>query len=142
MTTESLLDTSDAPRRWPWFVVGVTVFLLGLILNFVQFGLLEIVATPWYVPIMMTLGVICMFISVLQRGGILRMVGILPFALMNAGVWYMLLIMFATPPYSGLSTAGNPLPSFAAKLADGTPFSNADLTKGESSVMLFYRGHW
>jgi len=134
--------TDTGPRRWPWFIIGITLFLLGPILTAVQFGPLERLTTPWQLPILMAIGLICMLLSVLQRGGVLRIGGFLLFAFVSGFMWYTFLFMLTTPPYTGPANTGNPLPAFAAKHADGRAFAHTDLADGKSSVMLFYRGHW
>jgi hypothetical protein len=141
MTSTPIQDTSNIPRRWPWFIIGVTLFLLGPILAFVQFGFMEKLTTPWQVPILASLGAICMLLSVLQRGGVMRIAGFFLFAFVSGFEWYMMLVGITTPAYTG-PTAGNPLPVFNAKLADGRAFANTDLANGQSSVMLFNRGRW
>jgi hypothetical protein len=140
MTTPS--DTAAAPRGWPWFIIGIVLVLLGFVLTFVQFNVLSRLTTPWQMPILATLGVICMLLSVLQRGGWGRIAGFLLFAFVSGALWFMLLYGMNTPPYTGPATPRNPVPTMTAKLADGRPFSNADLADGKPSVMLFYRGLW
>jgi hypothetical protein len=140
--TMNIDTTHPPPRGWPWFIIGVVLVLLGFVLTFVQFSVLNRLTTPWQMPILATLGVICMLLSVLQRGGLLRIAGFLLFAFVSGAMWYMLLIAMNTPPYTGPANPGSPVPAMAAKLADGRAFSNADLANGQPSVMLFYRGLW
>jgi hypothetical protein len=93
-------------------------------------------------PILATLGIICMLLSVLQRGGFMRIAGFLLFAFVSGAQWYMLLHGMNTPPYTGPANPGSPVPTMAAKAADGRVFSSSDLGNGQPSVMLFYRGLW
>lgn len=138
----SALESTTPPRRWPWFLVGVVLFLLGPILTFVQYGPLGRLTTPWQLPILATLGVVCMLLAVLQSGGVVRTAGFLLFAFVSGFVWFMLLVKVNTPNYTGPANPGSPVPVFAAKLADGSTFANTTLANGRSSVLLFYRGHW
>lgn len=142
MTSASLPDTRNAPRRWPWFIIGVSLFLLGPILTFVQFNLMNHLATPWQMPILATMGVICMLLSVLQSGGAMRIAGFLLFAFVSGFQWFLILAGMNTPAYTGSANPGSPVPVFAAKLADGRSFKTTDLANGNSSVMLFNRGRW
>jgi hypothetical protein len=142
MTSTPFHDTSNMPRRWPWFLIGISLFLLGPILTFVQFGVLDRLATPWQLPILATLGVLCMLLSVLQRGGFVRISAFLLFAFVSGFAWYLFLFSMNTPLYAGPANPGTPLPAFQGKLANGQPFASADLAKGQSSVLLFFRGHW
>ena len=65
-----------AARRRPWFILGVLLFVLGPALYIVQFKLKHLGFMPWYVPLLATLGVAVMVLSVAQRRGILRTVGL------------------------------------------------------------------
>ena len=37
---------------------------------------------------------------------------------------------------------GEKLPAFATKLADGTSFTDKNLEGGQTSALVFFRGHW
>jgi hypothetical protein len=126
--------------RWPLFFLGIVLFLLGPAAVFVQFQM-HIHTTPYYVPILATLGVALMGISLLQLGGVLRGVGLLLFLGVCGLEWYMLLVLMRTPEYAG-PAVGQKIPAFATTLADGATFSNDDLAKGQRTVLVFYRGHW
>ena len=41
-----------------------------------------------------------------------------------------------------LGDDGRHYPFHCAQIADGTPFTTAELEKGMSTVMVFYRGRW
>ena len=47
-----------------------------------------------------------------------------------------------SPAYAGPAQPGRKVPQFAARLADGTPFTSAELERGTWAVLVFYRGHW
>jgi len=98
--------------------------------------------TPWYVPILATLGVVLMVISVMQRGGKLRMVGTVFFALFCAFEWFMIGYLARLPEYTGPAQRGEQVPAFAAVQADGQSFTNLDLERGDSTLLVFFRGRW
>ena len=137
---QSTADTVPA-RRWPLFVAGILFFVLGPTIN-VAMILMGRLTTPWYVPILATLGVVLMVLSVVQRGGVLRSVGMLVFALLCGLEWYFIASVIKTPEYVGPAQPGQKVPAFAAAYADGKMFSSKDLEDGSRTVLLFYRGHW
>ncbi|HEV3447910.1 MAG TPA: hypothetical protein VG099_24950 [Gemmataceae bacterium] len=130
-----------ARRRPPLFLLGVALFLLGPILYIVLFNQGHL-ATPWYVPILATAGVLFMILSVRQRGGILRGTGLVLFGLLCAGQWFIFVVATKTPAYTGPVQVGGSLPAFTANLADGKTFANQDLAGGASTVLVFFRGRW
>ena len=83
-----------------------------------------------------------MVLSLGQRRGILRIITLILFVALCGAEWFFLLVLTKTPAFTGPAQPGARLPVFAATLADGTSFTNADLQKGTSSVLVFYRGHW
>src|SRR5207244_1061614 len=69
METETI---ASAPlRRWPFFLVGVLLFVLGPVIYFVRFRS-EVLETPWYVPVLATVGVFFLLLSLRQRRGLAR----------------------------------------------------------------------
>lgn len=136
-----LTTIDSAPHRWPYFVLGVLSFFLGPALYFVQFQMRYFV-TPWYVPMLSTLGVVLMAVSVGQRRGILRIVGTLVFAAVCALQWFMVAVAMKLPEYTGPVALGKEIPEFTATRADGQPFTNADLARGTPTVLIFFRGRW
>jgi hypothetical protein len=132
----------DAPAsRWPFFLIGVVLFILGPVIYAVQ-SISAIPPTPWYLPILATLGVVLMLLSVVQRGGILRIIFLVPFAVLCAFEWYMLTVMSVTPAYTGPAQPDKKIPAFATTRADGRTFTNNDLEDGKPSVLVFNRGRW
>ena len=131
---------SVPPRRWPLFLMGVLLFLLGPAIYVVQviLGRLEM---PWHVPVLSAVGVLLMAASVLQRPGVWRSMGLVLFALLCGLQWFFVLVVAKTPPYEGPQVSDK-VPAFAATYADGRAFTNKDLEDGKPTVLLFYRGHW
>ena len=149
---ENQLDTpARPPRAWPLFLIGFLLFVLGIGINV---GLLfaEYLKTPWYVPILGTLGVLCMGASVVQRFGWLRCVGLVFFTIVCAAGWIMIVWFARTPAYTGPAQPGHKLvdhhkdqdggPAFTAAFSDGTPFTAETLEDGKRTAIVFYRGHW
>jgi len=128
-------------RAWTFFLVGGLIFLVGPAIYAAQLSQSRL-TTPWFVPILATLGVFCMAVSVSQRRGLLRKIGLVICALLCAFEWFMIVVVFSTPPYSGPAQVGQRLPPFATTLADGTRFSKKDLENGSPTVLLFIRGRW
>ncbi len=133
--------TESAPaRRRPYFLLGMSIFFLGMIIYAVQIATKHLVE-PWHVPILGTIGVLLMVVSVVQRPGILRIIGLLLFVVMAGMEWFMLLGSNLAP-YAGPAKAGEKLPAFTATLADGSSFTNSNLQEGKPTVLVFFRGHW
>lgn len=141
MATDQPVAPATPPQRRPLFAAGVLLFILGPALTFGQM-MLGYLWTPWYVPVLMTLGVALMVISVRQRRGVWRSVWLALFALLCGGDWYLMLVASKTPEYSGPARPGNKLPEFMATLADGSPFTNEDVANEIRSVLVFNRGRW
>jgi hypothetical protein len=140
LQTETAAVTAP-PRRWPFFLLGVLLFILGPAVYAVQFSLKHL-GMPWYLPILATLGVLFMLVSVWQRRGLLRSGGLVLFVLLCAAEWFLALIATRAPVYQGPAQPGRPVPAFATTLADGKAFSNQDLEKGIPTVLVFFRGRW
>lgn len=123
------------------FLFGFASVVLGVAIFVVRFNQHHL-ETPWYVPILATIGVASMSMSAWQRRGILRTLGVLFFGLLCGMEWFMLLHATKTPTYAGPIRKGHKFPEFNATLADGKPFGNRDLESDRPTVMVFFRGHW
>ena len=127
-------------RLWLW--LGVGLFVLGFLLNFVQVFVLKYLVTPWYVPILATGGALLALVSVRQRPTWTRVIASLVLALLCAGEWYFILSMSRLPEYKGTVQVDKKIPEFTTTFADGSSFTEKDLQKGTPTVLVFYRGHW
>lgn len=127
-------------RRWPLFLLGLFLFVLAPISMYVQL-LLHYRNMPYQALALATPGVILMVVSFWQRGGIVRGIGAVVFAVLCGLFWFMLLVTMRTPAYTG-PQVGQKMPAFATTLASGATFSDDDLAKGQRTLLIFFRGHW
>jgi len=136
--------TSSAKERSQgraYFWAGIGACLLGLALVAVQFGL-KYLFVPWYSPVLCTLGTVLLFLSVVWRHSLLRVVALVLVAALAGFQWYFLASMMKLPDYTGPAQPGKKLPHFQAVFANGRPFTEADLSDGSRRVMTFFRGRW
>ena len=138
---QTVAPTTSTPRRWPLFTGGLLLFLAGPALYAVQISLGQL-WTAWYMPLLASLGVVLMIVSVRQRWSVMRGAALAFFALLCGGEWYLMLVAAKSPAYTGPAQPGSKLPPFAAALADGTPFTNQDVEQEIRSVLVFNRGRW
>jgi hypothetical protein len=135
------METTSKPRGWPLFLVGFLILITGIVIYGVQFSQGHLI-TPWFVPILGTIGVLVMMLAYLRCHrvwcGILTML----FLGLCGLEWFMLLQLSLLPAYTGPAHPGAALPTFSATLADGKEFSNSALESGKPSILLFFRGHW
>jgi hypothetical protein len=127
-------------RSWLW--LGVGLFLLGLVLNFVQLLWMKLLVVPWYMPILATVGALSALVSIRKRPTWTRGIALVILAVLTAGEWYFLLSISRLPEYTGPVQVERPIPEFATTLADGRPFTEKDVQQGAPTVLVFYRGRW
>ncbi len=101
----------------------------------------KILITPWYAPLLGTLGVALIILALMRSRSIWRWTAVVIFTLFVAFQWWALLAM-RTPAYTGPVKDGQPFPAFATTLADGSAFTQDDLKRDHNTVMVFFRGHW
>ena len=140
-TLQPVVPTTCTPRRRPLFIGGLLMFLAGPVLYAVQVALGHL-WTAWYLPLLASLGVVLMIVSVRQRRSVWRGAALAFFALLCGGEWYLMLVASKTPVYTGPAQPGSKLPPFAAVLADGKPFTIHDVEQEIRSVLVFNRGRW
>jgi hypothetical protein len=124
------------------FVLGILFFVLGPVISVVLMYAAGMLITPWHMPILATAGVLCMALSVWQRGGIARPIGLLLFTALCGLEWFFVAHAIRTPEYTGPAVPGQKLPAFTARKANGDTFLHAELAQGTPSIALFFRGHW
>jgi len=130
-------------RRQPLFLRGFWLMVAGLAIYMFQlFVQKALFVTPWYVPVLTSMGVLLMAISAWRRPGLLRIAGVFVFAALCGFEWFFLLSGSKVPAYTGPAQTGTKIPSFHAVLANGSPFTHIDLEHGSPTVLLFFRGRW
>jgi hypothetical protein len=125
-----------------WLWLGVGLFLLGVVLFFVQAFVFKHLVTPWYMPILFTLGALSALVSVRQRRTWTRVIALVVLALFSGFQWYFILSISRLPEYKGPVQVDKRIPEFTSTFADGSSFTDRDLQKGTPTVLVFYRGHW
>ena len=122
-------------------LLGMFLAVAGYVLMMLLMFAAKILITPWYAPLLGTLGVALIILAVMRSRSIWRWTALLILTLFVAFQWYALFAM-RTPAYTGPVKVGQPFPAFATKLADGSAFTQADLQGDQNTVMVFFRGHW
>lgn len=137
------LAPPDARRRPGrlYLLLGALLAAAGLVIYAVQFHA-KVLTTPWYVPILATAGVALAVAALVRHRSVWRWSATVLLTLFAAAEWVFLLVLFSTPAYTGPAQAGQPFPEFTATRADGSPFTNYDLSGRKSTVLVFFRGRW
>lgn len=132
--------TTDHSRVWFWSGLGVVV--LGVALTVAQFQGLKYLATPWYLPALATAGAALLLAAAWRRWSVVRGVTFVAVAALAGLLWFFFGVLAKLPDYDGPARAGSAMPAFRAALADGRPFTDADLRDGSHRAMVFFRGRW
>lgn len=139
MTTPSTVSPPRSRgRALLW--LGLLSTIAGPFVYFAQIGTGKL-TTPWYVPALAVFGTALVLWSLLLRGTIWRVLGLLFCAAMAALIGWFLQAS-TLPPYEGPLATGQSFPEFNANLANGAPFTHASLQNDKSTVLVFFRGHW
>jgi FtsH-binding integral membrane protein len=123
-----------------FLLLGLGLAGLGVAGYVVQISLQRLMA-PWYMPVLATLGVVLVMISLREKRTFWRVFALLGIGLLAAGEWGIL-FAFRLPAYTGPVTVGRPFPAFETSRADGTLFTQSNLTGDRNSVLVFFRGRW
>ena len=132
--------TSRHPGR-SLLLLGALVAVAGPVLGIVLMFVAKILITPWYMPLLGTLGVVLIVLALMRSRSIWRWTALVIFTLFVGIQWWALLAM-RTPAYTGPVKVGQPFPAFVTALADGSSFTQADLQGDQNTVIVFFRGHW
>jgi len=132
---------SSRSRGRAYFWAGLGACLLGLGLFVAQLNLKRL-AVPWYSPALATVGVCLLLVAVARRRSIPRVVALVVVTALAGYQWYFLAVLMKLPDYEGPAQAGQQLPAFRSALADGRPFTEADLRDGSRRALVFFRGRW
>jgi hypothetical protein len=120
--------------------LGVLLAPLGIAGYMVQFVGLHCLDIPWYTLALSGLGVVLVIISLWSRFTIWRLAALL-FVAGLAVLEFLSGYTLRLPEYKGPAKPGQAFPAFTA-LADGKPFTQADLKGDKDTAMVFFRGHW
>ena len=119
---------------------GLVLAVSGVAAFAVQLALRRLML-PWYMPAAALLGVALVAASLWERRTVWRALALFAVVLL-AGFEIMALNAMRLPPYTGPIAVGRPFPSFEARRADGTPFTQDDLIGEQHSALVFFRGRW
>jgi hypothetical protein len=138
--TSSPIATPGRSRGRLLLLSGLGLAVLGVVAYVVQLSLQRLMM-PWYMPTLALLGVALVLMSLWKRRTAWRMLALLVVVLL-AGAEFAVLHALRLPPYTGPLAVGRPFPAFEARRADGTPFTQDDLTGDRHQVLVFFRGRW
>jgi hypothetical protein len=96
----------------------------------------------WYMPVLATLGVGLVILSLRRRRTVWRGLAFALVLFVSGAGWWFLASYTRLPAYTGPVAAGAAFPEFRAIRADGTAFTRADLTGDRATALVFFRGHW
>ena len=132
--------TTRHPGR-PLLFLGLFLAIAGPVVTILLTFAAKILITPWYAPVLGTLGLALIVLALKRSRSIWRWTAVVIFTLLVAFQWWVLFAM-RTPAYTGPVKDGQPFPAFATTLADGSAFTQDDLKGDQNTVMVFFRGHW
>jgi hypothetical protein len=121
-------------------LLGLGLAALGIAAYVLQLRLQRL-AVPWYMPALASLGGALIAVSLWERRTVWRVLALIVVVLLG-GFEMMGLNAMRLPLYTGPVAVGRPFPAFEAKLADGSPFTQASLAGVCHTVMVFFRGRW
>ena len=132
--------TTTRSRGRLLLVLGLGSAALGVAAYVIQLWLRRL-SVPWYMPAMALLGAALVAASLWERRTLWRVLA-LAVVLLLGGFEVLALNSMRLPRYTGPVAVGKPFPAFEAKLADGSPFTQASLAGDRDTVMVFFRGRW
>ncbi|HEX5272801.1 MAG TPA: hypothetical protein VFW33_20025 [Gemmataceae bacterium] len=125
----------------PLLWLGLLAAVAGVPLYMLQLRAANLM-TPWYAPALASLGAALVLLSLRRRPTVWRCAALLLAGLIAGGEWWFLASYVRLPAATGRVAAGRQLPEFAARRADGTPFTPDDLKGDKETVLVFFRGRW
>ena len=96
----------------------------------------------YYLPVVGTVALCLCLLALIKARSVARFVTVGLCGLLAAFEGFLVLPVSGLPAYTGPVEVGKPFPDFAVSRADGSSFTRADLQGNQSTVMLFFRGHW
>ena len=139
MSSANVLVPAARPGRGLFFL-GLLCPLVGLGAYMAQVSAQRLF-TPWYLPALSFLGLVLVALSLREKRSLTRWIGFVLIALLTAATCAFLLLT-RLPAYAGLLQVGEPYPAFETARADGTPFTQTDLSGSQNTVLVFFRGRW
>jgi hypothetical protein len=141
MSTEpALTNARRSSRLFLW--LGILITMLGPALYAAQLIQARRLMTPWYLPVSGTIGLVLVAWSIIQARTIIRFVVLIVIGLFALGQWYFITAGSRLPEYVGSLAAGQPIPHFSSKRADGSVFTERDLGGSQNNAIVFFRGRW
>jgi hypothetical protein len=140
-TVSTAPPATERSQGRAYFWAGVGACLLGVAGAVAQFSL-KYLFVPWYTPALATLGALLLLVAVARRRSVLRVTALVLVAALAGLQWFVLVSLVKLPGYDGPAQPGRQLPAFRTTLADGRPFTEADLRGGSRHVLTFFRGRW
>ena len=134
------IATTTRPRGRLLMLLGLGLAALGVAAYVLQLRLQRL-SVPWYMPAMALLGAALVAASLREKRTVWRVLALVVVLLLG-GFEVMALNSMRLPRYTGPVAVGKPFPAFEAKLADGSPFTQASLAGDRDTVMVFFRGRW
>lgn len=131
----------ERPSGRPLVWAGIALTVLALVLFMGQFAL-KVLREPWHVPIVTTCGALLVLAALLRARTFTRILLLAALVLLAGLQWYFVAVYARLPVYVGPAQAGAAFPAFQTARADGSPFTEKDLMKGESNLLVFFRGRW
>jgi len=139
MTIPSSVPATRYPGRF-FLALGLGLTILGMIGYAVQIWMQRL-TTPWYMPLLATLGAVFVVVALWQRRNLWRVLALVVVILLAGAEWAFLLAM-RLPDYTGPVAVGKAFPAFTTSRADGSPFTERDLSGSKNCAMVFFRGRW
>ena len=132
--------TTTRPRGRLLMLLGLGLAALGIAAYLLQLWLQRL-SVPWYMPAAALLGAALVAASLREKRTVWRVLALVV-VLLLVGFEVIALNSMRLPRYTGPVAVGKSFPAFEAKLADGSPFTQASLAGDRDTVMVFFRGRW
>src|SRR5262245_894251 len=117
------VQISDAPPRSAGrglFWLGILFCILGIAWAIVPMMVFGELATPWAMPVLTTIGAMCLLLSFAKRKSIFRFALLGLVAAFAAFQWYFVGWIAQLPLYEGPVEKGRMIPAFQTALANGS----------------------